>query len=337
MEFLKINKNFAALALFVAYIAYCLTDAYYTIVCVKSLINAIAVMGIVIVSGYTRQIHLGQAAFIGVGAYTSAVLMIRLDVSFWATIPIAIILTALIGIVLGIPTLKLSDGPYLALVTLIFGEIIFILCLNLENVTGGAFGLSRIPSPMLGELSLRPMYRLLILTAVFTVIAYIVANRIVSSKYGRFFLSIRESEAAAQSVGINTMKYRIIAFAIASAYGGLAGVFYAQCFRFLNPEQFRWNISLTLISMAIIGGIRSLPGGVLGAIALTILPEVLRGFTAQMRMITYGLLVILVLTFLPNGLISLVGKWPSEILAMLKERLASLSDARERKKSRIRT
>ena len=334
MELLKKNKSILAAALFIAYIGICLSDPYYTIVGVQSLINAIAVMGIVIISGYTRQIHLGQAAFVGVGAYTSAVLMTQFGFNFWVTVPCAVILATLIGIVLGIPTLKLSDGPYLALVTLIFGEIIYILCLNWESLTGGAFGLSKIPGPLLGEFSLRPKDRLLILTAVFMVLAYFIAKRIVNSKYGRFFISIRESEPAAQSVGINTMKYRIVAFAISSAYGGLAGVFYAQCFGFLNPDQFRWQISQTLLSMAIIGGIGNLTGGILGAIVLTALPEVLRGFNAQMRMITYGLLVILVLTFIPDGLISLVGKRPSEILAMLKERIAAISDVRKRKKRR---
>lgn len=340
MELLKKNKNIVMALVLALYVGVCLFDSYFMIVGVQSLVNAIAVMGIVIISGYTRQIHLGQAAFVGVGAYTSAVLLTKVGVNFWVTIPCAVLLAALIGIILGIPTLKLSDGPYLALVTQIFGEVIFIVCLNLENITNGAFGLAKIPKPSIGSFSLGPMNRLLILTAMFMVLAYLVARRILSSKFGRFFISIRESEPAAQSVGVDTMKYRIMAFTISSAYGGLAGVFYAQCFGFLNPDQFRWQISLTLLSMAIIGGLGSLEGGILGAIALTVLPEVLRGFNAQMRMITYGVLVILVLTFLPDGLISLVGKTPKEIGAMFKERMAVFSDVRKRKKrkeTKIRT
>ena len=170
----------------------------------------------------------------------------------------------------------------------------------------------------------------MILTAVCFLLAMFVITRVLKSKYGRFFLSIRESEAAAQSAGINTMKYRILAFTFAAALGGFAGTLYAQCIGFLNPEQFRWQTSLTLISMAIIGGIGSLQGGAIGALVLTILPEMLRGINAQMRMIAYGVLVIVVLTFLPDGIISLFGKKPSQIAMMFRERMKVFRDVRKK-------
>ena len=288
--------------------------------------------GIILVSGYTRQTHLGQAAFVGIGAYVSAVLMIRFGWNFWITIPCAILLAALLGFILAIPTLKLTGGPYLAMVTQIFGEMIFIIILNWESVTGGSFGINRIPAPMIGSISFKQKKSLLYLVAVAFLIAFFVAWRLVKSKYGRFFLSIKESEAAAQSVGINTMKYKIVAFVFSSGFGGLAGVFYAQCFGYLSPDQFQWPISLTLMSMAIIGGLSRLEGGVLGAVIVTILPELLRGFTAQSRMIVYGALVILTLLFLPEGIISLIGKRPSEIKEMFQETMKSFRDERSRRK-----
>lgn len=333
----NMSANLVRIVCFAVFIGICLANSYNTIIGIQCLINAIAVLGIVLVSGYTRQIHLGQAAFIGLGAYTSGVLMTKLGMSFWPTIIIAILVSMAAGVLLGIPTLRMREGPYLAMVTQIFGEIIYVLLLNLEGITGGSFGLTGFSSPSIAGHSFDTKRELLIITAIFFVICFFVAYRIAKSKYGRFFLSIRESQDAALSVGINTTKYKLVAFAICSAFGGLAGVFYTQCYGYLSPEQFRWSISLNLISMAIIGGIGSLEGGVIGAIVLTFLPEVLRGFSAQWRMITYGVLVILVLAFLPDGVISLIGKKPSEIAKMLKERTELLfTDERAKRKKALK-
>ena len=337
MEKLKQHATLIKTAVFVLFIALCYFDSYYAIIGVRSCVNAIAVIGLVIISGYTRQIHLGQMAFVGLGAYTSAILMTKLGVNFWLTIPCAMIVAAMVGALLGVPTLRLRDGPYLALVTQIFGEVIYVLIINLEPITGGTFGINAIPAPSIGSISLAQPSRLLLAVGVITMLAFFVADKICKSKYGRFFLSIRESEAAAQSVGVNTMKYKIIAFTLSSAFAGLAGVFYAQCFGVINATEFRWSFSLELLSMAIIGGMASLEGGVLGAITLTVLLEVLRGtFNAQWRMIAYGVMVILVLAFLPDGLISLIGKSGAEIKEMFRERLKVFGDERKSPKKKKR-
>ena len=340
MKFLKdrgMRKNMIRAIFLIAFIMVCLSSSYYTIIGVQCLINAIAVLGLVLVSGYTRQIHLGQAAFIGLGAYTSAVLMSKVGMNFWLTIPCALLLSMLVGVLLGIPTLKLREGPYLAMVTQIFGEIIFVLLINMEGVTGGSYGLAGFGKPSIGSFKIDTKVKLLFLTTIFFIICFFVTARVTRSKYGRFFISIRESQEAALSVGVNTTKFKLLAVVICSALGGLAGVFYSQCLGFLSPEQFRWNISLTLISMAIIGGIGDIDGGVLGAIVLTFLPELLRDFSAQWRMITYGVLLILVLTFLPDGVISLIGKKPLEIKKMLKERTELLfTDERAKRRNQLK-
>lgn len=331
------RKNIARAVFLLIFILFCLSNSYYTIIGVQCLTNAIAVLGLVLVSGYTRQIHLGQAAFIGLGAYTSGVLMAKLGVNFWFTIPCTIVISILVGVLLGIPTLKLREGPYLAMVTQIFGEIIYVLLINLEGITGGSYGLSGFGKPTIGPVVIDSKAKLLILTLVFFLCCFFVAARVINSKYGRFFISIRESQEAALSVGVNTTRFKLLAFVICSVFGGLAGIFYGQCLGFLSPEQFRWNISLTLISMAIIGGIGDIDGGVLGAIILTFLPELLRDFSAQWRMITYGVLLILVLAFLPDGLISLIGKKPSEIKKMLKERTELLfTDERAKRRREMK-
>jgi len=329
------HKDIVKVVIFLAFVLLCYLDTYFSIIGIRALVNAMAVIGLVIISGYTRQIHLGQMAFVGLGAYTSAILLTKVGMNFWLTIPCAIIVSGLIGAIVGIPTLRLRDGPYLALVTQIIGEVIYVIIINLEPITGGTFGINRIPTPSIGPFDTAIPNNLLLLTAVFTMLAYYVANKICKSKYGRYFIAIRESEAAAQSVGVNTMKYKILAFTLASAFAGLAGVFYAQCFSVVNATEFRWSFSIELFSMAIIGGIASLEGGMLGAIFMTVILELLRGaFNAQWRMIAYGIITILVLAFLPDGIISLIGKNWTEIKQMFSERMKVFKDDRKKSPSK---
>ncbi len=313
------------LAVFSAILIYMLTNSYYTFLSIQAAISSISVIGIVLISGYARQLHLGQAAFVGLGAYTSAILMTKVGVNFWLTLPISMFVAASFGVLLGIPTLKLRGGPYLALVTQTFGEIIFVLLLNLVNLTGGPFGIFGIKPPKVGSIDFLDLKAYLVLCLAFLLISYLAARQIARSKFGRIFISIRESETAAQSVGINTMKYKIMAFTLAAAFGGLGGVLYGPFIGYISPEQFRWVPSLTLISMAIVGGLSSLEGGILGAFVLTFLPEMLR-VANQYRLIIYGLTIILTLAFLPDGLISLFGKSFKEIGAMIGKRVHELSD-----------
>ena len=313
------NKLFllAVLTVFVAVFTF--TSSYFVFVGINALINAIAVIGIVVITGYARQLHLGQAAFLGLGAYTSALLMTKLGWNFWLTMPVAILMAGLFGLLLGLPALKLRGGPYLALVTQLFGEIVYLFLLNLTPITNGPFGILGIPSPSIGPLNFSDLKLYFILCIVFLAIAYFVANRICGSKYGRFFISIKESEEAAQAVGVNTMRYKLLAFTVAAMFGGLAGVLYGPFIGYLSPEQFRWQPSLTLVSMAIVGGMSDLRGGIIGAVVLTFLPELLRS-TDQARMILYGALLILTLAFMPDGLISLVGKSWTQIKTMFRSR-----------------
>ena len=306
---------------------------YFVVVGTNAIINAIAVMGIVIISGYAKQLHLGQSAFLGIGAYVSAILMTKAGISFWLTIPVAMVIAGVFGWVLSIPTLKLKGGSYLALVTQTFGEIIYVLLLNLTFLTNGPFGITGIQAPRVGPINFVELQPYFFLCVAFMVLVYIMLKRIVKTRYGRFFIAIRESEDAARSIGINTRKYKMIAFVIATSVAGLAGVLYGPFIGYLSPEQFRWQPSLILVSMAIVGGLTSLEGGIIGSILLTFLPELLRS-TDQMRMILYGVVVILTLAFLPDGMMSLVGKKPKEMKAILSRQWAVLSDKELRRKKK---
>lgn len=308
------------------------SNSYFAFVGVKSVINAIAVVGIVVISGNTNQLHLGQSAFIGIGAYVSAILMTKLGVNFWLTIPCSMIIAGLFGWLLSFPTLRLKGGSYLALVTQCFGEIIYLLLLNLEPITNGAFGILGIPSPAIGSFEFSDLRSYLFLCIAFLAVVYIAVKRVLGSKYGRFFLSIKEAEEAAQSVGISTRRYKMIAFVLATSIAGVAGTLYGPYIGYLSPEQFRWSASLQLVGMAIVGGIASVEGGIIGAVLLTFLPELLRS-ADSLRMILYGLVIILSLAFIPNGIVSLFGKSLKEIRAMLKDRITELSGLSSRKKA----
>ncbi|HIZ45294.1 MAG TPA: branched-chain amino acid ABC transporter permease [Firmicutes bacterium] len=333
MDTIKKFRKQILLIILLALVIYLSFDSYFVFIGINSLINAIAVMGIVIISGYAKQLHLGQAAFQGLGAYTSAILMTKLGINFWVTIPLAMIVAGLFGWILSIPTLKLKGGSYLALVTQTFGEIIYVLLLNMEWLTNGSFGISGISAPTIGPIDFTDLQSYFFLCLFFVIVVYIALKRIVKVKFGRFFISIRESEEAAQSIGVNTRKYKMIAFVIATSVGGLAGVLYGPFIGYLSPEQFRWSPSLTLVSMAIVGGLYSLEGGIIGSVLLTFLPELLRS-TDQLRMILYGVIVILTLAFLPDGLVSLFGKKPGEIRKMLADQWDMLSDKTIRRKKK---
>lgn len=333
MSIVKKYRKPIALVILLALVVYLSFNSYFVFVGINSLINAIAVMGVVIISGYAKQLHLGQAAFLGIGAYTSAILTTKLGLNFWLTIPVAMIIAGVFGWILSIPTLKLKGGSYLALVTQTFGEIIYVLLLNVTWLTNGPFGISGIKAPTIGPIDFTGLQAYFFLCLFFVVIVYFALKRIVKVKFGRFFISIRESEEAAQSIGINTRKYKMVAFVIATAVGGLAGVLYGPFIGYLSPEQFRWYPSLTLVSMAIVGGLSSLEGGIIGSVLLTFLPELLRS-TDQLRMILYGVIVILTLAFLPDGIVSLFGKKPGEIKKMLAGQWDMLSDKTARKKRR---
>ena len=333
MNMIKKYGKYIVMVILLARVIYLSFNSYFVFVGINALINAIAVMGIVIISGYAKQLHLGQSAFMGIGAYTSAILMTKAGLNFWLTIPVAMVISGLFGWVLSIPTLKLKGGSYLALVTQTFGEIIYVLLLNMVWLTNGPFGISGIKAPTIGPIDFTGLQPYFFLCMAILIIVYIALKRIVKVKFGRFFISIRESEEAAQSIGINTRKYKMVAFVIATSIAGLAGVLYGPFIGYLSPEQFRWQPSLILVSMAIVGGLYSLEGGIIGAILLTFLPELLRS-TDQLRMILYGVIVILTLAFLPDGIVSLFGKKPKEIKKMLSAQWDMLSDKTLRRKKK---
>lgn len=254
--------------------------------------------------GVTGQISIGHAAFFGIGAYTSAILATRFGTGFVVTFILAGVIAGIFGFILGMPALKIK-GYYLAIVTLGFCEIIRIIEMNWMSLTRGPLGISGIPPINIFGLLVDDEIEYYYLIFVMILVSYILLKNILNSRIGRGFLAIKENEIAAESMGINLFKYKVLSFTVSSVFAGCVGAFFAHYMTFIDPTIFTSEQSTLILVMVIFGGLGSLPGAVIGAIGITILPEVLRGF-AQYRQIIYGFALIVMMLNMPNGLLGKV-------------------------------
>ena len=267
-----------------------------------AIVNIIAVLGVNLVMGYAGQISLGHAGFAAIGAYTTALLVTSADMSFWLALPLGALLAAAFGYALGLPSLRL--GPlYVSMVTFGFGLIVVIIVQNWYELANGPNGLV-VPAPTLFGYELDPRefhWPIVIVTA----LLFLLARNIVHSRPGRAFLAIQESELAARGAGINLAHYKTVAFAIGAFYAGMSGGLFAGLAQFVNPDAFVFPVSILYVTMAILGGISTLSGAAIGGLLLTVLPELLRG-AAEYKDFLTGLLLLLLLIFLPTGVVGLV-------------------------------
>lgn len=275
-------------------------NRYYLGLAIDIAINIILAVSLNLINGYTGQFSLGHAGFMAVGGYTAAKLSLTLlpQTSHWPpyaqpvvfVIALALggLMAAVVGLAVGIPTLRLR-GDYLAIVTLGFGEIIRVIFQNMESV-GAASGLKGIPN----YTNLFWAWGLAAVTT-FTIAC------LVNSTYGRGFIAVHDDEVAAGAMGINPTKYKVTAFVIGAFFSGVAGGLYAHHKQFLSPTGFDFMKSIDIVVMVILGGMGSTVGVILAAILLTLLPEFLRGFESY-RMILYSLLIIGLMMLRPQGL-----------------------------------
>lgn len=253
-----------------------------------------------IIVGYTGQFSLGHAGFWAVGAYVGALLMLRLNLSFLLACFVASIASFLVGILLGLPAMRLK-GDYLCIVTLGFGEIVRIVLTNLE-VTRGPMGLPGIPSPRIGNFVFETEISIYYLGWFIALLTIFFSYRMKKSKFGRALMAIRDDELAAASLGINMTYYKVLAFGIGGMFAGLCGTLYASWTMFISPDVFQFNDSANIFCMMILGGLGTLAGPVLGAFLLAGLPEILRQF-AEFRLIILGLLMVVLMVYRPGGLL----------------------------------
>ena len=262
--------------------------AYQFYVLERGLQNVLVVLSLVILLGYTGQLSLGQAGLVAVGAYTYGILCVNYGVSPWLGLVAAPLAAGLVGVVVGFPSFKLK-GPFLVVNTLAFSEIVRILILNNEKVTGGPFGLNRIPAIATGL----PLYYFMLVVAFLAAVATLRLSR---SHIGLALKAIREDEVAAEAMGVDVRNYKLLAFVISAVLAGVSGVFFANMAGYLNPDSFTVNESSTYLLMVVLGGMDNVAGGMLSSLAVTSLPEALR-FMARSRMVVYSLILLLVLRY----------------------------------------
>jgi branched-chain amino acid transport system permease protein len=266
-------------------------------------------LGLNIVVGFAGLLDLGYVAFFALGAYTMGVLTspeiqwLGIHLTFWSALPFSVLVSVLAGVILGIPVLGMR-GDYLAIVTLGFGEIIRIVVLSdwLKPYIGGSNGITRIPRPVIGPLSFTSQGSLYYLIIAACLIAAFVAVRLKDSRLGRAWMALREDEDVAQAMGIDLVRTKLLAFATGAAFSGLAGAFFGTMITSIYPHSFTLLISINVLAVIIVGGMGSIPGVVLGAVALAGLPELLREFS-EYRLWMFGAALVIMMLVRPEGLL----------------------------------
>jgi ABC-type branched-subunit amino acid transport system ATPase component/ABC-type branched-subunit amino acid transport system permease subunit len=270
---------------------------------------SVACLGLNIVLGYAGQLSLAQAAFWGVGAYASAILTTKLGLSVWIGMLSSFVVAGIFGVLLGIPTLKLS-GHYLAMATIGFGIIVQLILINTIWLTNGSDGITAIPSPWIGPIELREANTFFYFAALSLILLIWVTLRIKGSRVGRALMAIRENEMAAETMGIDTTFFKIMAFTLSAGYAGFAGSLFAHCgSHYISPDTFSFDQSVMLLAMAVLGGNGSAVGSVVGATLLTLVPEVLR-FLKDSYMMVYAAGIVVIMVFMPGGIAGLVYNLP---------------------------
>ena len=259
-------------------------------IAVVSVLYAILAMSLNLIAGVAGQISLGHIAFYGIGAYTSALLCVNFGVSVWVGILAAFVVSMLFGLLIAIPTLKLSGG-YLAILTMSFAEIIRLILLNWTSVTRGPMGILNIPKPSLFGYTIKSSGAFLYLVLAVAIIVYIGLHNLIHSRFGRNLQALRDDEISSESMGINVYRYKVIAFVISTGVAGVAGALFASYMEFIDPSSFISDESTVILSMVVLGGMGNMNGSIIAAALLTILPEALRSFS-DYRMLVYGVVLV---------------------------------------------
>jgi branched-chain amino acid transport system permease protein len=295
------------------------TDQYLLHIGILVLFYAILATSLNLVLGYVGELSLGQTAFLGIGAYTAAILSSKFGFPIWITIPLAGLISAVFGLAIGAVTLRLQ-GPFFVIVTLAFSEVLRLIANNWVDLTNGPMGIAGIAQPQVlanaSTLAGKQLYFYvgLGLTALSLYLSY----RFVYSSRGRAAITVRENRYVAQSVGIRPFSYAMLAFVLGSLLAGLAGGFYAHYISFVGPEVFGFSFIATMIIVVLVGGKGTLVGPLVGALLITLLEEYLRE-AKELRLSIFGLIVMAIVIFLPNGLMGFLTRRREQYAATEKK------------------
>jgi len=295
------------------------TSSYILRIAITVLMFTVLSLSLNLLIGYLGQMSMGHAAFWGIGAYTAAILSTRYHVSSLGTFLAAVVVAGLFGLLLGLPVLKLK-GYYLTVVTLGFCEIIRLVELNWMGLTRGSLGIANIPPLNFFGRVFKSSRSVYFVALVLVILSVAVVHNLINSRIGLAVMAIRDDDVAATSVGVDVFRYKVMVFIIAGMLAGLAGAFYAHYISFIDPSGFTTGQSMDLVIIAIFGGLGSIPGAILGAAVLTILPETIR-FLDEYRGMIYGVIIVIMMLVKPDGLLGNVNfKYIRQRMHMKQER-----------------
>lgn len=296
-------------------------NSYLMNIIVKVAIYITLALGLNILVGYTGLVSLGQAGFVAVGAYATTILTKVYGWNFFTSLIVCVILAAAVGIVIGLPSLRLT-GTYLSIITLGFGEIIRTVIIVWEPLTNGPMGIRGIPRPALGGITFTMansgMYYLSLLLML---LVMLFCRTLVRSKTGRALRAIKGDETAAVMMGINVTYYKVLAFVLAAVISALAGSLYSTQLGYIDQNTFTFDMSTIILSIVILGGMGTLRGMVIGSIILILLPELSRSLT-DYRFVIYGLILILMMRFRPQGILGWKSRLPYPIRKTVMDRIS---------------
>jgi branched-chain amino acid transport system permease protein len=275
-------------------------NSYFLLLLCTTGIAIIVVSGLDVLFGYSGQISLGHAAFYCIGAYTSAILSLKYQFPVFLTIFLGAIIATLCAIIIAIPAVKLVHH-FLALVTISFGQLTYLFVANAKELTEGYSGMNFIPRPAIGSFEFESNFAFFYMVYFFLLVFLIAKRRLIDSSTGRAFIAIRENIHAAEGMGVNATKYKVMAFAVSAFFTGFGGALYAHLIGFISPESFEMNQSVVFLTMLLFGGMGNMYGPILGAIALTIVSEYLQKLGSY-QMLAYGIFLLFIVVYIPSGI-----------------------------------
>lgn len=298
----KNSLTFLIWAAVLCIIPFIISSEYSRHLCINALIYSMLAQGLNICLGYCGQMSLGQAGFYAIGGYIFAILTTKLGVFWWGATIIAVVVTALVGFLLAVVSMR-SRGSAFIIISILFARVVRLVALNWTDMTNGQAGILSIPEMTLFGNQLTSKLAIYYYVLIFVVIIQFLTERIVDSKIGRGFIAVKQDESLATSLGISPYHYSIAAFTIGATVSAFAGCFHASFAQMVSPEMADFNnVMLYIIMMVVVGGRGTLWGPVIGAFIFTFLPEYLR-FADMLRMPIFGMILILLVLFVPDGLI----------------------------------